>query len=91
MVMCGSKNGHQRNKCCKVIGLHAQNMLIIFGSTVNIIYLFFRVGEGGGGFYDILIIKTISTLRINKIVLHAPGNYEQNDYIKGLDLLTILH
>ena len=33
----GCKNGHQKDMCLKEIGLHAQNMLIVLGSIVNII------------------------------------------------------
>ena len=37
VVGCGSKNGYQKNMCLKEIGLHAQNLLTILGSIINII------------------------------------------------------
>jgi hypothetical protein len=38
VVKCGFKNGHQRDMCLKEIqGLHAQNMIIILRSIVNMI------------------------------------------------------
>ena len=49
MVRCGSKNGHHKNMCIDEIGLHVQNMLIILGSLVNMIFFF------GGGVYDHLM------------------------------------
>ena len=48
MVRCGSKNGHQKDLCLIKIGLHAQNLLTILDSTINII---------GGGLYDDLMKK----------------------------------
>ena len=36
VVSCGSKSRHQNNMCLKEIGLHAQNLLAILGSVVNI-------------------------------------------------------
>ena len=38
VVRCGSKNGHQKDMSLKEIGLHAQNMLTILGSKVNMIW-----------------------------------------------------
>ena len=46
VVRCGSKNRYQNDLCLKEIGLHAQNMVTILGSTVNIIG-----GWGGGEVY----------------------------------------
>ena len=37
MVRCGLKNIYQKDMCLKEIGLHAQNIVIILGSIVNII------------------------------------------------------
>ena len=37
VVRCGSKNGYQKDMCLKEIGLHAQNMIIILDSIVNVI------------------------------------------------------
>jgi len=37
VVRCESKNSHQKNMCLKEIRLHAQNMLIILGSIINMI------------------------------------------------------
>ena len=37
MVMCESKNGHQKHMCLKQIGPCAQNMPTILGSMVNMI------------------------------------------------------
>ena len=36
VVRCSSKNGDQKDMCLKEIGLHAQNMITILGSIVNI-------------------------------------------------------
>ena len=36
VVMCGSKNGYQKDMCLTKIGLHAHNMITILDSTVNI-------------------------------------------------------
>ena len=36
-VMCGSRNGHQKDMCSKEIGLCAPNMLSVLGSNDNII------------------------------------------------------
>ena len=41
-VRCATKNEHQKGTCLKEIGPHAQNMLFILSSIVNII------GEGVG-------------------------------------------
>ena len=39
VVWCGSKNGHQKGiTCSKEIGVHAQNMITILGSIVNITF-----------------------------------------------------
>ena len=37
MVRCGFKNGYQKGMCLKEIGVHAQNIVFILGSIVNII------------------------------------------------------
>ena len=37
MVRCGSKNGHQKDKCLKEIRLRVQNTLTIIGSIVDIV------------------------------------------------------
>jgi hypothetical protein len=37
VVRCVSKIEQQKDKCGKEIGLHAQNMLIILGSTCNMV------------------------------------------------------
>jgi hypothetical protein len=37
VVRCGSKDGHQKEISLIEIGLHAQNLLAILGSIVNII------------------------------------------------------
>ena len=37
MVWCGSKKEYQKDMCSNEIGLHAQNMITIMDSTVNII------------------------------------------------------
>ena len=38
VIRCGSKNGHQKKKCLKEIGLHAQYLLTILGPIVSIIW-----------------------------------------------------
>ena len=35
MVLCGSKNGYQKETCSKEIGLLAQNMINVLESLVN--------------------------------------------------------
>ena len=48
VVKCGSKNGHQRDMCLKEIqALHAQNMLTILSSIINMIFYFLFLGGGG--------------------------------------------
>ena len=37
VVICGSKNRHQKDLHAKEIRLHAQNMITILGSMVNMI------------------------------------------------------
>ena len=37
VVRCDSKNGYQKNNYSKQIGLHAQSLVTILGSKVNII------------------------------------------------------
>ena len=37
VVWCGSKSGYQKDKCFEEIRLHAQNVVDILGSIVNII------------------------------------------------------
>ena len=37
VIGCGFKDGHWQDMCWKEIGLHAQNMLTIIGSIVNVI------------------------------------------------------
>ena len=37
MVRCGYKNGGKKDRCMKEIGLHAQNMITILDSIVNVI------------------------------------------------------
>jgi hypothetical protein len=37
VVIYGSNDGHQNDTCFKEIGLHAQNMLAILHSIVNIV------------------------------------------------------
>ena len=41
VLWCGFKNGHQKDTCFKEIGLHAQNMITISGTVVNL------MGRGG--------------------------------------------
>ena len=36
MIRCGSKNKYQKNVCLKESELHAQNLITILGSIVNI-------------------------------------------------------
>ena len=61
MVRCGFKSGHQKDiMCLKEIGPHAQNMLTILGSIVNIIL---------GDLYDHLMSMRIFTLMMNKIFI----------------------
>ena len=57
------KNGYQKDKCFKEIGLLAQNMTIILGSYLaNIIFFW-------GGVY---MSMSTFTLIINKIIMQAP-------------------
>ena len=60
MGSCGSKNGHQEGVCLKEIGLHAQNMLSILGSMVNMI---------GEDLYDHLMSTRIFILIMNMIFI----------------------
>ena len=63
---CGSKNGHQKGiMYFKEIGLHAQKMLTILGSILNIF-------GGGRDPYEYLMSSRISTLRMKKIFIWAP-------------------
>ena len=59
---CRSKNWHQKDMCLKEVGLHAQSMLIILGSIVNMIR---------GDLYDRLLSTRITTLITNKIFIWA--------------------
>ena len=56
VVRCGSNNRYQKDMCLKEIGLHAQNIRTILGSTVNII---------GGTYMTILNL----TLIMHKIIV----------------------
>ena len=53
-----------KNTCLKEIGLHAQELLTILGSNVNII--------GEGGLYDHLIRLRIFFIQAQKIVRKMP-------------------
>ena len=59
---CGSKNRYQKDKCLQEIALHAQNMITILVSIVNII---------GGDLYDHFISMRIFALMMNKILIRA--------------------
>ena len=59
---CGSKNGYQIDMCPKEIDLHAQKMIIVLGSIVNIIE----------GIHDYLKSTRIFILIMNKIFIQAP-------------------
>ena len=37
MVRCGFENRYQKDMCLEEIGLHAQNIVVILGSIVNMI------------------------------------------------------
>jgi hypothetical protein len=53
VLRCGSKNGGPKNTCFKDIGVHAQILVSIIGSIVNLIEV---------DLYDHLIRKRIFTL-----------------------------
>ena len=72
MVRCGSGNvQHKKYMRLKEIRLHAQNMLIVLGSMVNIHsnFLFFL---GGGEVYDQLTRTRIFSLMTKNIFMCAP-------------------
>ena len=71
-VVCGLvgyKNGHQKDTCSKEIGPHAQNMMTIPGSIVNII---------GGDLYDHLMSTRIFILIKQRIFIQALNKYENS-------------
>ena len=37
VLKCGSKNKHLKDMCFEEVGLHAQSMLTILGSIINMI------------------------------------------------------
>ena len=78
VVKCGFKNRHHNNMYPKVIGLHAQNMLINIGSIINII---------GGDLYNNLMSIRIFTLTNNQIFIRALKIYRESDYGSYLNLL----
>lgn len=57
---CGFKNRHSKDMCLKESGLHAQTMLTIPDSTMNMI---------GGHMYDYSMSTRIFTLITNKIFI----------------------
>jgi hypothetical protein len=79
--MCyGSKNIYQNEIISlKEIGLHAQHMIIILGSIVNII---------GEDLYDHLMSTRI-TFASEYYIHTSSENYEEGNYSLDLDLLTI--
>ena len=63
VVWCGSKNKYQKDTCLKEIGLHAQNMITIVASIIDLL---------GGNLYDHSMSTRIFTLILNKIYVWAP-------------------
>ena len=65
MVRCGSKNEHLKDMCLQDTGIHAQNILTILGSIINMI---------GGPLYELLYMIEGP---IYKIFIRAPKTMRQ--------------
>ena len=79
MARCGSKNGQQKGTMVtKEIGLHAQSLLSILGSLVNIIFF----GEGGGllGQFMALELFTLKIHSSNRGAQKTPQIASKNLY-----------
>ena len=82
VVRCGSKNGHQKDMCSKVIGLHVSNMLIIQVSTINMI----------GETYMFISWTQISSFWWCVRLWYELQNFmKANGYRCDLDVLSVLY
>ena len=84
-VKCGSMNTHpKKDKCLEAIGLHAQNLLTILGSTLNVI------GGGGGGIWSFDEFQKLHFDNEQNIHISSQ-NCEANGCRHNLELVIILH
>ena len=82
MIRCGSKNGHQKDKCFKEIGLLAQKYAIHYG---------FDCQCGWWDLLDCLMSTRVCTLIITIDTHMSFGSDEANGYGHYSDLLIILN
>ena len=81
VVRCGSKRGHQLNMRLKHVALHAQNMLTISSSTINMIKR---------DIYKQPMSMRILTLVLTKTFIR-PLKSKINGYGHDLDLIITSH
>lgn len=89
--MNASMNGYQRDTCLENIEIHAQNLIIINWSIVNILVCGVVGWWGGGSMNDNLMRTKTFTLIINKLLIRASITCEESVYNLNLYLLTILY
>ena len=86
--MNASMNGYQRDTCLENTEIHAQNLITIKRSIVNILVC----GVVGGGSMNGNLMRTKTfTLIINKLLIRASITCEESVYNLNLYLLTILY
>jgi hypothetical protein len=78
VMMCESKNGHQKDVCFKKNGLHVLILLIVLSSIIDII--------GVGDLCDPSMNSRIFTLMMNKIFIVVLQKYEANHLWTRLEI-----